>query len=556
MPLSATTLARLGVPVAKAQQHLPYLVAAMRRYGITSQRRAECFLAQLLHESAMLHYFEELASGAAYEGRRDLGNVRPGDGVRYKGRGPIQLTGRANYRRAGAALKVDFEGHPQLVATPRYGYLVAGWFWSQHGLNTFADSGDFEGITRRINGAATWDAPSYHGRRVELRKRIARYDVRPGQPARKPDLAQPVAHGRPASATIIAAAERADTQYGNAVAALLQHGQALELTVGSASGSAGNGRPNGTLTKLGSQLQTHDARGDALRALLTDRVRTLEKQAAARHVPPRQPEAPTFRLTSPLMKSARVADFQRLLNHRLAQWKVRYQVVVDGEYGPETRAAARKVAFGMGLSLKELEHGVTPSVRTRIRHPERRSERERAHATARRPWLRRLRRRYDGHGPASAIAYARKHLGVKEDPGRPNRGRIIDSWNRATGVPLNADAYWCGSFVNACLIAAGLPPDHVLAYCPSIEDRAQQGRDGWSWHATPQPGDLALFTHRYPDGRLDAGHVGIVEKVEQGAVITIEGNTSQNGISNNGYGVFRRRRTLPIRGFARPPYQH
>ena len=56
---------------------------------------------QLAHESVSLRYFEEIASGSAYEGRRDLGNIHPGDGVRYKGRGPIQLTGRSNYRVAG-----------------------------------------------------------------------------------------------------------------------------------------------------------------------------------------------------------------------------------------------------------------------------------------------------------------------------------------------------------------------------------------------------------------------------------------------------------------------
>jgi len=69
------------------------------------------------------------------------------------------------------------------------------------------------------------------------------------------------------------------------------------------------------------------------------------------------------------------------------------------------------------------------------------------------------------------------------------------------------------------------------------------------WHSKPRPGDLALFTH----GGV-AGHVGLVESVDGRTIVTMEGNTSPNGTTNNGYGVFRRRRPLPVRGFARPPY--
>jgi putative chitinase len=110
------------------------------------------FLAQLAHESGQLRYFEEIASGAAYEGRTDLGNIYPGDGVRYKGRGPIQLTGRNNYRAAGNALGVDFENNPTLVATPEWGFKVAVWFWNSRNLNAAADRGDFDYTTYRING--------------------------------------------------------------------------------------------------------------------------------------------------------------------------------------------------------------------------------------------------------------------------------------------------------------------------------------------------------------------------------------------------------------------
>jgi len=95
---------------------------------------------------------QEIASGAAYEGRRDLGNTQPGDGKRFKGRGPIQLTGRANYAAAGKALGLNLIANPTSVATNAVGFKTSAWFWSGHGLNALADAGSFTTITRRING--------------------------------------------------------------------------------------------------------------------------------------------------------------------------------------------------------------------------------------------------------------------------------------------------------------------------------------------------------------------------------------------------------------------
>ncbi|WP_223756616.1 LysM peptidoglycan-binding domain-containing protein [Myxococcus sp. RHSTA-1-4] len=137
---------------AKAEQYLPYLNQAMAEANITTPQRKAAFLAQLAHESGELRYMEEIASGAAYEGRRDLGNTQPGDGVRYKGRGPIQLTGRANYRAAGNALGIDLEGNPTRAKDPDVAFRIAGWYWSSRNLNTYADAGNFREVTRRING--------------------------------------------------------------------------------------------------------------------------------------------------------------------------------------------------------------------------------------------------------------------------------------------------------------------------------------------------------------------------------------------------------------------
>jgi predicted chitinase len=124
----------------------------MQKYEITTPLRRAAFLAQLAHESGELRWMEEIASGEAYEGRKDLGNTERGDGKRYKGRGPIQLTGRHNYRTAGAALGLDLEGKPELAARPDVGCLVAGWFWDTRELNALADARDFVTITRRVNG--------------------------------------------------------------------------------------------------------------------------------------------------------------------------------------------------------------------------------------------------------------------------------------------------------------------------------------------------------------------------------------------------------------------
>lgn len=139
-------------PKAKIDEYFLDLDAAMEEFEINKPLRKAAFLAQLAHESASLRYMEEIASGAAYEGRKDLGNIRPGDGKRYKGRGPIQLTGRANYRKYGKLLGLDLEKDPELAAASDAGFRIAGLYWKLNGLNELADKDDFRQITKRING--------------------------------------------------------------------------------------------------------------------------------------------------------------------------------------------------------------------------------------------------------------------------------------------------------------------------------------------------------------------------------------------------------------------
>lgn len=139
---------------ARAAALLPFLNAALTEASVDTPWRVAAFVAQLAHESGELRYFEELASGTAYEGRKDLGNTEPGDGKRFKGRGPIQLTGRSNYRAAGAELALPLEAVPEMAASPEHGFRIAAWYWKKHGLNERADAGPlaFDSITRRING--------------------------------------------------------------------------------------------------------------------------------------------------------------------------------------------------------------------------------------------------------------------------------------------------------------------------------------------------------------------------------------------------------------------
>jgi len=166
-----------GVPATVVAREAPLAAAAMLEHGITTRRRAAYFLAQVLHESGRLRWFEELASGAAYEGRcSDLGNCHPGDGRRYKGRGPIQLTGRANYRAAGRVLGLPLEQHPGLAARHQVGWRTAGWYWHCRGLNTLADRGAFVEVTRRINGGTNGLAD-----RLACLRAVARHDCRPGR---------------------------------------------------------------------------------------------------------------------------------------------------------------------------------------------------------------------------------------------------------------------------------------------------------------------------------------------------------------------------------------
>jgi putative chitinase len=145
-------LAIMPLAGKRVDQFLDALNAAMAEFEITSPARIAAFLAQIAHESGQLRYVKEIASGDAYEGRRDLGNVVAGDGRRFKGRSFIQVTGRKNYANVMIALDIDCLNHPELLELPVNAARVSAWWWKQHGLNELADTGDFKRITKIING--------------------------------------------------------------------------------------------------------------------------------------------------------------------------------------------------------------------------------------------------------------------------------------------------------------------------------------------------------------------------------------------------------------------
>jgi putative chitinase len=155
-PLLTLPQLKQAMPYAgpRAQLYLSPLVETLAEFHIDTPRRVAHFLAQIAHESGSLRYTREIASGAAYEGRGDLGNTQPGDGMRFKGRGLIQITGRANYAACSKALFGDARliNHPELLEDILPACRSAGWFWARANLNVLADASAIRRITRAING--------------------------------------------------------------------------------------------------------------------------------------------------------------------------------------------------------------------------------------------------------------------------------------------------------------------------------------------------------------------------------------------------------------------
>ena len=164
IPLEILWLAMPNATITNCEKFLPHLNKAFVEFEINTPMRIAHFLAQLAWESGSLNYTTEKTSGKGYEGKTILGNTKEGDGVRFKGRGLIQLTGRDNYRKyltfaLGHKLveddqKDEVDENKELLAAPKDATRSAGWFWKKRGLNTLADNDEFTKITYRINGSS------------------------------------------------------------------------------------------------------------------------------------------------------------------------------------------------------------------------------------------------------------------------------------------------------------------------------------------------------------------------------------------------------------------
>lgn len=184
-PLSLQQLRRImpGATEARAIIFLPYINAAMEEFSIDTPARQAAFLAQIAHESGALVYTREIASGTAYDNRADLGNTRPEaieiarindttPGRFYRGRGLIQITGYDNYAACSEALFGDtatLTHNPFILERKEPACRSAAWYWFSRGLNAIADAGNFEKITRRINGglAGYPDRLAFHQRALK-----------------------------------------------------------------------------------------------------------------------------------------------------------------------------------------------------------------------------------------------------------------------------------------------------------------------------------------------------------------------------------------------------
>ena len=154
----------LGITAERADYWDDWLNEAMSLYGINTKKRIAAFLAQVGHESGRLKYTSEIwgptATQRRYEGRKDLGNIYPGDGSRFRGHGLIQTTGRYNHRRVTQRLRArfptlgapDFEAEPTKLTLPRWAALSAADYWDMIDGNALADTDQFTLLTRRING--------------------------------------------------------------------------------------------------------------------------------------------------------------------------------------------------------------------------------------------------------------------------------------------------------------------------------------------------------------------------------------------------------------------
>lgn len=280
----------------------------------------------------------------------------------------------------------------------------------------------------------------------------------------------------------------------------------------------------------------------------------------------------------PPLQGRDVANVQRAVEARLdaRPGLDKVPTPTHGKWTHASAVAAVEAGYFLGLLsdtyLKAIKVNgdrrlmLTEGAQAIIRNPERRSDEQLARAKERQGQLERGPRYYEdlaahsaaslGKGPEAALKFAKAHLGVHESPAGSNWGGLVEDWIRLAGYA--SPVPWCGCFVNACLVSAGIPNGRGwIGYTPAIIAHAKAGTGGWSWHADGEPGDLVLFD---TPGGDPAVHVGmVVKRLAEGRYLTREGNTSSGtGSQSDGGMVAERDRTSTTAfrqaGFARPPW--
>jgi len=155
--MNVDQLKQICPTVKSSELWVPVFNELLPQYELNTINRQAMFLAQTLHETAGFKFLREIWGNTKwqvkYEGHKGLGNIHPGDGKKFLGRGLIQLTGRFNYQAFSDWLKdPEIMTHPEIVETPSFAVLSAIWFWQKNKLNKFADSDNIEGCTRVVNG--------------------------------------------------------------------------------------------------------------------------------------------------------------------------------------------------------------------------------------------------------------------------------------------------------------------------------------------------------------------------------------------------------------------
>ncbi|MFN7215915.1 MULTISPECIES: D-Ala-D-Ala carboxypeptidase family metallohydrolase [unclassified Microcystis] len=166
------------------------LNSCLQRFEINTVPRIRHFLSQTAHESGGLRWMEEIASGSAYEGRRDLGNTSPGDGRKYKGAGVIQLTGRHNYQKFADFIKDQkvMQGHSYVAQV--YPFTSAGFWWKNNNMNALCDrGGTVKEVTKKVNGGYNGlsDRQRYYDKACQVIKQLPSTPLHTEELAAKPE---------------------------------------------------------------------------------------------------------------------------------------------------------------------------------------------------------------------------------------------------------------------------------------------------------------------------------------------------------------------------------